>query len=424
MSQKMPSWDSTTLITSQRYPVTVPNLSKAELQSLIEVLAADPPLDVPPYYGRNSSNQIQDAIRKIPPTLHKKSPIFSLPRAFIPAAALCTTHKGLNQYIINHIFRLIKREVEDQLGLIITWHPEYPETLPPRVTETVQCLRSLRGMWWEFDSSQNIPNEAVPPQQNKCEACMISRIITNPEYLQNLSAALQSRTRERCSYRAPPKLFRVVQEAFNYRYGESLSDVSFTLSRGLKQARKDAACHKRLHAHGCNRNNCVPRHQRKTTPTEVLSENRYLNPGSRRQPSSQTLFFCMLQETTPPIESPNTPRQEKDDKDDEIQDQLLNDILDAYASAPRGQNASGNHSTNISPRQLSPAEQSEWEDDWDTRTIAIDQHGPNVDQLIDHIGNLLVDKEDLVQHEPNPFPKTTTVSPPSSLPYGRRPFRA
>ncbi|KAL4786340.1 hypothetical protein BJX76DRAFT_355244 [Aspergillus varians] len=426
----MPSRDSLSILITERYPLAVPDLNKAELQSLIEVLAADPPLGDFAYYDNDTEIQIQDAIKRLPSALRRRSSILPLSRALISATALCTMHKGLNQYIISHIFRLIKREVEDHLDLITIWHPEYPGGLHPCLRAAVQYLRSLRGMWWAPDLGHSAPNEAVPPQQNQCEACIISRVITGLEYLKNLSATLQSRTREQCSYRGPPKLSRIVQEALSHRHGESLQSLKASIlkiSGGLKQARKDAARNRRLHAHGCERDKCIPRHQCNTAPTEEQPYNLDLDSSNpKRRPSSQTIYFCMIQEKTPPFKLTNRLLEEKGvEEEREKQDQLINDILNAYGSlTPKMKTAAAavidpsldhpilparyeNRSPYISPRQSTPAEKSEWEDDWDDRTIILNPGSPVVDRLMDRIGSLLVDKVALAEREP-------IAAPPSS----------
>lgn len=333
----MPSRDSLPPPTRQRYPLGVLDLSRAELQSLIKVLEAEPELDAYPYYTKDTHIQIQDAIRTLPSGLHKRRSVRSLPCAFIAAGTLCATHRRLNPYIISHIFRLIKREVEDHLDLVTMW---YSGDLLPPLKEIVQCLRSLRGMWWGPISDQTPPSEAVPRQQNKCEACMTARVFSNPEYLRNLGAALRSRMRERCSARAPPKLSRVIQEALNNRYGgslEVLDDYVLRVSRGLKQARKDAARNKRSHARVCDRTKCLARHLCCPAPAERLYERPYLDhPTPEREPSIETVHVCMHPETISPLHPETRYVDVEEDEEEKRQDQLVNDILNAYKSLSPG----------------------------------------------------------------------------------------
>lgn len=431
----MPSRDSPPSATRQRYPLGVLDLSRAELQSLIEVLDAEPELDVFPYYTKDTHIQIQDAIRKLPSGLHKRCSIRSLPCASIPAGTLCTTHKRLNPYIIGHIFRLIKREVEDHLDLVTIW---YSGDLLPPIRETVQCLRSLRGMWCDPISDHTPPSEAVPRQQNKCEACMTACVLSNPKYLQNISAALRSRTRERCSARAPPKLSRVILEALNHRYGgadEMVYGYVVRISRGLKQARKDAARNKRSHARECDRTKCAARHLCYSPPAEGLYERRYLDPPTpERQPTVETVHVCMHPEAVSPLRPANRPMDVEEDEEAKRQDQLVNDILNAYKSLSPGwmraaaalipaledPNTPVDHQyqpSNISPSHSSPSTQSDYESYPYNTSMADDTDipdSPTNEHLMSQIGNMLIGKGSRAESEHRPFQGTAEVSPRSS----------
>ncbi|KAL4954863.1 hypothetical protein BDW69DRAFT_183106 [Aspergillus filifer] len=197
-------------------------------------------VDVFPYYEQDTNDKIQAAIKKFPPTICRKSSLSSLPGSTNPTSTLCATHKCLNPYIVSHIFRLIKRETEDHLDLVIGWYPGYPERLQWDVNEVVQGLRSLKGLWQYPEPGQHPVSETIRPQQNKCEACIISRVITDLENLRNLRIALLSRIPRRCSYRSPP----IIEEALNQGHGESLESIintSSQLSMTLKHVRKIAA---------------------------------------------------------------------------------------------------------------------------------------------------------------------------------------
>lgn len=431
----MPSRNSLSPPTRQRYPLGVLDLSRAELQSLIKVLDAEPELEVFPFYTKDTHIQIQDSIRILPSGLHKRCSIRSLPCASIPAGTLCATHRRLNPYIISHISRLIKREVEDHLDLVTTW---YSGDLIPPLKDTVQCLRSLRGMWCDPISDHTPPSETVPRQQNKCEACMIARVISNLEYLQNLSAALRSRTRERCSARAPPKLSRVIQEALNNRYGGSLAmldDHVLRISRGLKQARKDAARNKRSHARVCNRTKCAARHLGYPPPAEGLYEHPYIDrPTPERQTSIETVHVCMHPESVSSPRPADRPMDVEEDEEGKRQDQLVNDILNAYRSLSPGWKRAAAallptledpatpvnqqyQPLNISPSHPSSSTQSDHEsysynigmvDDTDIPDSPTNEH------LMSQIGNMLVAKGSRAEGEHRPFQGNAEVSPRSS----------
>ncbi|KAL4806710.1 hypothetical protein BDV18DRAFT_119211 [Aspergillus unguis] len=425
----MPGRSSLSLRTSLSYPSTVLDVSDANLKALIEVLVTTPPKDAFPYFSTNDESHIQQAIKKLPSDLRRRSSIFSLSSTITPAATLCTAHKGFNQYVTENILRLIKREVEEHLELIVKWLS--PDLLDPAIVEVVRCLRSLRGLWWDHDSGHIIPSGLVRTQQNKCEACMISRVITNYDYLQNLRAALKSRTRKRCSYRPPPKLLRVVQQAMNLRRSNSsqlLSGNGLELAVGLKEARKYAADRKRLHSHGCD-HNCIPRDPHNSMISETPSSIRAPVSAPGRRPSSQTVMFCLLHDIQSPLFKPlpELPTQDEDEIQGE-QDQMILDIINAYGPwtptltnhpqrlctpPPSDPNDSGNDSKD------SPSERSDWEDNWEESSISVISPNYDVSQLIDQISDLLIDNADLAEIEPRTSAsrrKVTVVSPTISCP--------
>ncbi|KAL4770244.1 hypothetical protein BDW60DRAFT_209184 [Aspergillus nidulans var. acristatus] len=421
----MPKRRTQTLTTVQDYPLKLPNLSQADLQALIEVLAIEPPRPGPPLYGENIKQQIQEAVNKLPPALRKRPLIFSSSTS-APGATLCITHKRLNQYIISHIFRLIQREVEDHLDVITQRYPGYPDSLESHVFSIVRNLQSLRGLWWDHASSRSPPIDPVPYQRNKCEACIISRIIASPGALQDLRTALLSRTRERCSYRLPPKLTRFVDGALYYRHGKSLLPLiqhSTTLSSDLKQARKGAARRtSRQHSRRCDGTKCEPRlpsrivtdHQLISKPPEEPSGSALtiLSPNfdSDGRESPQTIKLWLVPETASPFELEKKPKENQEDEEQrKIQDLLIQEILSAYGpfrtsmEVAASLNLEGRHlsdvsatqgydinSTNYIPRKSS-SDLSDWEDDWDDRSITIDSGNPVVDQLITQIVRLLLD---------------------------------
>ncbi|KAL6230929.1 hypothetical protein BDW75DRAFT_244382 [Aspergillus navahoensis] len=446
----MPKQRSITFLAVQNYPLKVPDLKQAELQALIKVLAIEPPRPTPPLYGENTKQQIREAVSKLPLALRKRSLIFS-PSSSVAVATLCTTHKRLNQYIIGHIFRLIQREVEDHLDIIIERYPGYPENLQSHVFKIVRNLQSLRGLWWDLQSSRKAPINPIPFQQNKCEACMISRAIASPEALRDLRTALLSRTRERCSYRPPPKLSRFVDGALYHRHGKSLQSLiqsSTKLSSDLKRARKDAARRtSRQHSRRCDGTKCEPRLPSRTVSDRQLiskppeepsgSSPTTLNPNfdPNRRPSSQTIKFCLVTETVSPSELAKKLQEEHEDEEQhKIQDLLIQEILSAYgplrsslrvtaslnlnsrylsyiSTTPRY----SSNSTNYSPRE-SLSDLPIWEDDWDERSIAINPGSPVVDQLIDQIGSLLIDNAGGDEPESGRSSrKISIVSPP--MPY-------
>ncbi|KAL2869264.1 uncharacterized protein BJX67DRAFT_23090 [Aspergillus lucknowensis] len=205
------------------------------------------------------------------------------------------------------MLRLIKREVEGHLDPI-TKHS--PEPLHPFLEGAVCALRSLRGMWWESvpSRSHDYPKDAAPYQHNRCEACMIVRIIMDPKCVQYLHASVLSRTRTTCEYRSP-KLRRITEavlKTYDKVVQQETFDSSSAIASELKLARKNASRSRHKHLPGCDRLCMEGKHQEKSHPlaTQGSSDPR------RRKSSSRTLPFCMVQEAPASVESGITPQKE------------------------------------------------------------------------------------------------------------------
>ncbi|KAL4869817.1 hypothetical protein BDV12DRAFT_167276 [Aspergillus spectabilis] len=333
----MPSTAIPDSASKQRYPLTLPDLSRTNLTLLIEVLTTGRPQDISPSYSKEIGDQIQKSIKKLPSELRKRFSVLLLPSAFVPVpTTLCTTHRGLNPCIISDICRLLRLEVEDHLAQVEKWNQE---PLDPRAEDALLCLRSLRGLWTDFTSHPD--EKRVNYQQNKCDACIISRIITDPKYLENLRAALQSRTRTRCKHRVP-KLSRLIEQAlgrFDFGALQQIFKASSEIGMSLKQVRKNAAREKHLHARACKRvcmngkgegdeaskDEDANQPQREIIPSKEPSNND--TPNQNRRPSSMTVFFCAAPEL-------KHSRRTQDDlqglDEDAAQDQLIYDIINAY----------------------------------------------------------------------------------------------
>ncbi|KAL4879427.1 hypothetical protein BJY04DRAFT_220280 [Aspergillus karnatakaensis] len=239
----------------EKHPLTLPELTKGNLALLVEVLTTGRPQHTTPVYSKEASDHIQKLIKKLPSELRRRFSVLLFSSTFVAdTTALCTVHRGLSPYIISDILRLLRLEVEDHLEEVERWSKA---PLEPRVENALLCLRSLRGLWTDYTTTTGPrPNEKRRSyQQNKCEACIISQVITNPQYLEYLRAALQSRTRTRCKHRVP-KLCRLVEQAlgkFNIGTQQQIYKSSSGIGMALKQVRKDASREKHSHARSCKR---------------------------------------------------------------------------------------------------------------------------------------------------------------------------
>ncbi|KAL2823051.1 hypothetical protein BJX63DRAFT_4338 [Aspergillus granulosus] len=293
--------------TKQKYPVSVPELSEAEIKLLIDALHTDTPQSIFTRNAKTYDEHTHGAIRSLPTSLRAKHGVRLIPTpAFFSSAALCNVHKGLNKYIISQIVRMIKREVGGHLDKL-THYPRIP--LDPDLGDALCTLRSVAGMWYTPSSSgeSNRPKNFAPYQTNKCEACMIVRILMDQKCVRYLCATVHSRVRTTYNYRVP-KLRRVI-DAIMKTYDEKTPGQNITPSTNLvwalKRARKEAFREKHRHLHG----GCKDKHgqlsQRRTRPLDHAGR-----PDGQTL-SSLTVEFCMIQESDTGEEE-ISPQEEKD----------------------------------------------------------------------------------------------------------------
>ncbi|KAL2854117.1 hypothetical protein BJX68DRAFT_39370 [Aspergillus pseudodeflectus] len=292
--------------TKQKYPVSIPELSETEIKLLIEALQTDTPQSIFTQNAKTYVERTHTAIRSLPPSLRAKIGIHLIPTpAFFSTAALCSVHKGLNKYIISHFIRMIKREVKGHLDSLTeyTWEPP-----KPYLDDVICTLRSLAGMWCSPSSSGDTicPKNPVPYQANKCEACMMARILMDQKCVQYLRATVLSRIRTTCNYRAP-KLRRVTDTIIRtYDKGQQQEIImsSSKIAFELKRARKEAHRIKTGHLRG----NLKDKHEYLSQPRTRSLDDDADSPDCRPV-SSITVDFCMIQEAPPPEEKAISPQE-------------------------------------------------------------------------------------------------------------------
>ncbi|KAI9932290.1 hypothetical protein ASPWEDRAFT_27440 [Aspergillus wentii DTO 134E9] len=226
----------------QKYPLTVTDLTKADLKLLTAVLdLEDSPLFVKQRNGEAQEmvdERIKSAIETLPVHLQRSFLFRLLPNPHHRTAFVCNSHRNLNIYVIGHLFSLIKQEVTEHLRIM----DMYADILEPEARNLVRALQAMQGMWWTPSSSHLMPPiGAAMFQSNKCEACMLTRVTTEPMFLRNLRVTLLSRTRTRSKHRVP-RLLPFVDAAINSHkddaYGLFIS--SSTMAYGMKAGRKSA----------------------------------------------------------------------------------------------------------------------------------------------------------------------------------------
>ncbi|KAA8651392.1 uncharacterized protein ATNIH1004_000274 [Aspergillus tanneri] len=220
----------------QRYPVTINDLTKTEMDMLIGALN----VDNISHMGRPTApdDGVKEAIKNLPAVLRRSAFIRMVPNDVICPAFLCEPHKGLNPYIINHISVLLKREVGGHLKFLDRYYDKLNECL----RELLTGLHDIRQILWNTSFPINsLGAVTVHTDEDKCEACLLAQIIDTPMWLQNLRTTLLSRTRTKKSHRAP-RLLRFVDGGIctHRRLTTEIFYVSGQVAYDLKAARKEA----------------------------------------------------------------------------------------------------------------------------------------------------------------------------------------
>ncbi|KAE8367281.1 hypothetical protein BDV27DRAFT_142932 [Aspergillus caelatus] len=221
---------------------SVSSLSKEELRRLTRVLSIgfiDPDGNEP-----GDKGEIIKAIKKLPSALqrHWLDPWMDLiGRA--PAVALCDLHTKLNPYMIRYIFELLRCEVITHLECLYWYHSVLHDVrldlVDIKVRDIVYSLGDICYMW--TPSRRAIQGSPVTYQQNKCEACILARIVNGRKFLQHLRTALLSRTATRRNHRVPTFL-PFVEESIACHEGfiDKIHWRSSTLAATMKRQRKHA----------------------------------------------------------------------------------------------------------------------------------------------------------------------------------------
>ncbi|KAE8337382.1 hypothetical protein BDV24DRAFT_154450 [Aspergillus arachidicola] len=218
---------------------SVASLSKEEVRLLTRVLSIgfiDPDGNEP-----RDKGEIMRAIKKLPSALQRHWLKDLIGRA--PAVTLCDLHTKLNPYIIGYIFELLRCEVITHLECLYWYHSVLHDArldvVDIKVRDIVYSLGDIRYMW--TPSRRAIQGSPVTYQQNKCEACVLARIVNGRTFLLHLRTALLSRTATRRNHRVPTFL-PFVEESIACHEGfvDKIHWRSSTLATTMKRQRKHA----------------------------------------------------------------------------------------------------------------------------------------------------------------------------------------
>lgn len=162
-----------------------------------------------------------------------------IPKYIGREAELCASHSGLNAYVVGHLFHLVKAEVTRRLEKM----DRRAECLEMFEIKLLRSIQSIRRLWGEKSPEDDgeAPIGAPGEHYNKCEACMLARIVGEPLFLRNLRIAILSRTRTRRKSRSP-RLLRFIEGCIEC-HGEAFRVLheSGQLAIDFKEARKVAA---------------------------------------------------------------------------------------------------------------------------------------------------------------------------------------
>ncbi|OQE06293.1 hypothetical protein PENVUL_c019G04520 [Penicillium vulpinum] len=152
---------------------------------------------------------------------------------------LCDAHQGLNAILMNHLFKLVRREVGHHLRKF----DAYPDLLKPLDTLILQKLQAIRGMWEKPDQKGQAIPEAWSHEISCCQGCMVARVASDKNALRNLRIALLARTQTRLNH-APRRLMKFVDTCIDLfpDYVDELYGTSSQFAFILKDTRK--ACSK------------------------------------------------------------------------------------------------------------------------------------------------------------------------------------
>ncbi|GKZ69654.1 hypothetical protein AnigIFM50267_004873 [Aspergillus niger] len=264
------------------YPLSITQLDQRDLTSIIEILLIDSETDrakvayLGQYRGYRTSKAIRTGIHTLRWQLQANA-LFRL--LFGPSkVVLCEVHKGFNPWIIHSLFKLLVKEVTAFLDELY-WFLEY---LKDDVKEMLRALNSIAGMWWRPKSRHDLPPfHARYYQENRCEACMLARVVTKIPDLQNLHATLLSRTREDRS-EEHPELQKFVDAAISltgftpdmFQDGMGLAARARAARKAARRfARKQMKGPRPMHYKGKKkRSHCITIQLKAETPEEANKE--------------------------------------------------------------------------------------------------------------------------------------------------------
>jgi hypothetical protein len=184
-----------------KHAQSICGIRKEDIRLITQVLSIDDTDQEGKPMKKNE--QIIAAIKKLPSALRICKLQLMVRR---PATALCSSHKRLNPDVIHRLYELVKSEVTSRMTPLYWYHG----VLHAKLRNQVHSLKDMQLMW--TPSRRTIFRGPVTYQRNKCKACILARIVREPDFLLHLRAAILSRTPTGRRHRVP-RLLPFIEES-------------------------------------------------------------------------------------------------------------------------------------------------------------------------------------------------------------------
>ena len=145
---------------------------------------------------------------------------------------LCHAHLGLNEYLIQWCYQMLKGECSTQFRRIRRWDSRHKDEHDARVAETLELTRAAEQYMESMEGSFSIPHRCpIPKLKRPCPACFLSLVGANTRLLVGLRANMLSRTKAET-----PRLLRLIDAwiaTFESDQAASLKQESHSLAYKL-----------------------------------------------------------------------------------------------------------------------------------------------------------------------------------------------
>ena len=197
------------LLATREYAKSYRDLSGSDISLLAIILSHQPAPSVPrsSYQWESYQLAIKSDIEKLPDRLRSHPSIWrrcinehiaDLLRVDLGEQKLCPMHHKLNRYVLRSMLRWVKDEISVNIPNMLLPLVQ-DKLLTSEVREMFIRLRKVSGMWHTKDEYQNLYGQSVESrwteQEDRCSACILSRLGGDADVLVALRAGLLARSR-------------------------------------------------------------------------------------------------------------------------------------------------------------------------------------------------------------------------------------